>query len=68
MLQVYLSPLTNITKLIPCCRPIRKHHFFRGQKMFKKASKLYHKELYIIELVRKVRDAESFRRLFLNRQ
>lgn len=36
--------------------------------MYKKASKLYHKELDIIELVRKVRDAESFRRLFLNRQ
>ena len=36
--------------------------------MYKKASKLYYKELDIIELLRKVRDAESFRRLFLNRQ
>lgn len=37
-------------------------------RLFKKAKLHYHKELDIIEILRKVRDGENFRKLFLTKQ
>ena len=46
----------------------RNSDLLRTKKIYERAERHYFKELDIIELVKKVRDGESFRRLFLNQQ
>ena len=71
MVVMYLSPIITIVNyLCRCCKMSlnKKSDLLRTKKIFERAEKNYFKELDIIELVKKVRDAESFRRLFLNQQ